>query len=192
MIGFFDTSVHVALLRGEITVDHVLERAPVGPIRLSPVVASELLRGARGRAVAAVERMIKALVPLEPPGWGARWLEAGRLLSRVFADHQNVGLARLQNDVLIALTARHTGALLVTLDRHFTALSRVVPFGLVVLPVPACRQRSASPHSPPAGRLHVSVGPEPAVRQMRRAPAQDPPGLLRVCLQRRARGREPR
>jgi predicted nucleic acid-binding protein len=134
MIGFFDTSVHVALLRGEFTLDDVLERAPVGPIRLSPVVASELLRGARGRAAAAVDRLIESLVPIEPPAWGARWLETGRLLARLFPDHDRIGLARLQNDVLIALTARHTGALLVTLDRHFAALRRVVPFGLVVLP----------------------------------------------------------
>jgi len=134
MIGFFDTSVHVALLRGELTVDGVLDRARVGPIRLSPIVASELLRGARGRAAGAVERLIDTLVPLEPPGWGARWLETGRLLARLFPDHEKVGLARLQNDVLIALTARHTGSLLVTLDRHFAALRRVVPFGLVILP----------------------------------------------------------
>src|SRR5437867_3678015 len=102
MIGFFDTSVHVALLRGRWTLDEVLGHAPVGPVRLSPVVASELLRGSHGRARRAVERLVSQLVPLEPPGWRARFLEAGRLLPRVFAAHEDIGLARLQNDVLIA------------------------------------------------------------------------------------------
>jgi predicted nucleic acid-binding protein len=133
MIGFFDTSVHVALLRGALTLDAVLERVAVGPIRLSPVVACELLCGARGKAGRAVERIVARMVPLEPPSWRERLLEAGRLVPRVFPDHEDVGLARLQNDVLIALTARHTGALLVTLDLHFETLQRHLPFRVVVL-----------------------------------------------------------
>jgi predicted nucleic acid-binding protein len=133
MIGFFDTSVHVALLRGALSLDHVFERASAGPVRLSPVVASELLRGTRGKARAAVERLIDRMVPLEPPAWKARFLEAGRLLPSIFTDHEEIGLARLQNDVLIALTARHTGALLVTLDAHFVSIRRHLPFSLVVL-----------------------------------------------------------
>jgi predicted nucleic acid-binding protein len=52
----------------------------------------------------------------------------------VFPDHEAIGLARLQNDLLIALTARHTGTLLVTSDPHFTALRRHVPFAVTVLP----------------------------------------------------------
>jgi len=59
------------------------------------------------------------------------------LLPRVFRDHEAIGLARLQNDLLIALTARHTGTLLVTSDRHFTALRRHVPFTVKV-----CRRAS--------------------------------------------------
>jgi predicted nucleic acid-binding protein len=133
MIGFFDTCVHVALLRGLVSLDDVLVRAPVGPVRLSPVVASELLRGTRGRARRSVERIIDRLVPIEPPPWGARFLEAGRLLPAIFADHEDIGLGRLQNDLLIALTARHTGAVLVTFDKHFRAVRGHVPFKLVVI-----------------------------------------------------------
>jgi predicted nucleic acid-binding protein len=133
MIGFFDTSIHVAILRDEVTLDAVLEHAPIGPIRLSPVVASELLRGSKGHARRAVERLVAQLVPLEPPSWRARLFEAGRLMPVVFPDHEEVGLARLQNDLLIALTARHTGALLVTRDAHFATLREHVPFKLVVI-----------------------------------------------------------
>jgi predicted nucleic acid-binding protein len=133
MIGFFDTSVHVALLRGQTSLDHVLSLAPIGPVRLSPVVASELLRGSKGRARRAVEKLVARLVPIEPPAWGARFVDAGRLLPRIFPHHEQVGLARLQNDVLIALTARHTGALLVTMDAHFSTVRRHLPFRLLVL-----------------------------------------------------------
>jgi len=132
MIVFFDTCVHVDLLRGALPPDAVQQRVS-GPIRLSPVVASELLRGARGNARAAVEQLIDRLQPIEPPSWRNAFLEAGRLLPDVFAHHEALGLAKLQNDVLLALTARHTGARLVTRDAHFTALRDRVPFECVVL-----------------------------------------------------------
>lgn len=128
MIAFFDTSLHVALLRGALALDDVLEKAPIGPVRMSPVVASELLRGARGRARRAVDRLVERLVPIEPPSWRDAFLEAGRLLPRIWSEHGSVGLARLQNDVLIALTARHSGGLLVTMDAHFDTLRRHLPF----------------------------------------------------------------
>jgi predicted nucleic acid-binding protein len=133
MIAFFDTSVHVDLLRGTLDVDAVAKHAP-GPIRLSPVVASELLRGARTRLRIEVERLIDRLHGIEPPSWRAAFYAAGRLLPLVFPDHEEVGIANVQNDVLLALTARATGARLVTRDRHFMALGRYVAFDCVLLP----------------------------------------------------------
>ena len=133
MIAFFDTSVHVDLLRGELRVTDVLAQVHGGPVRLSPIVASELLRGASTKAARVVERLVTTLVPIEPPSWRGAWLEAGRLLPKVFADHESVGLARLQNDVLLALTARHTGAVLVSKDRHFAQLQGQIRFSAVLL-----------------------------------------------------------
>jgi predicted nucleic acid-binding protein len=52
----------------------------------------------------------------------------------VFPDHETIGLARLQNDLLLALTARHTGSLLVTSDAHFAALQRRVVVHAEALP----------------------------------------------------------
>jgi len=49
-------------------------------------------------------------------------------------DHEDVGLDRLQNDVLLALTARSTGSLLLTRDRHFQTLRRHVPSAPRLLP----------------------------------------------------------
>jgi hypothetical protein len=64
----------------------------------------------------------------------ACWLETGRLLPRVFPDHEAIGLARLQNDLFLALTARYTGSLLVTGYGHFTALRRHMSFTVKVDP----------------------------------------------------------
>ena len=62
--------------------------------------------------------------------WRRCWIEAGRLLPKIFPDHEEIGPARLQNDALLALTARYTGALLATRDPHFTAVRRHVTFAL--------------------------------------------------------------
>lgn len=133
MIAFFDTSVHVALLRGDLPPDLALDAVGGGPVRLSPVVASELLRGPTGRAARAVTKLVAQLVPLEPPSWRRCWIDAGRILPKIFAHHEEVGLARLHNDVLIALTARHTRRAVATLDAHFRSIRRYVPFSLFVL-----------------------------------------------------------
>ena len=134
MVAFFDTSIHIDLLRGTRSLATVLAALGDPPVRLSPVVASELLRGVSGRGTRSVMRLVRGLVALEPPSWRACWLETGRLLPRVFPDHEAVGLARLQNDLLLALTARHTGSLFVTGDAHFSALRRHVSFAVKVLP----------------------------------------------------------
>jgi predicted nucleic acid-binding protein len=133
MIAFFDTSVHVDILRGDLKLADVLDRVHGGPIRLSPIVASELLRGASSKALRSVQRIVSSLVAIEPPSWRSAWLETGLLLPRIFADHEAVGLARLQNDVLLALTARHTGAILVSKDQHFVELKRRLRFAALAL-----------------------------------------------------------
>ena len=133
MIAFFDTSVHIPLLLGAVSPDRVLHEVAALSVRLSPVVASELLRGTSGRGRRAVEALVARLVPLEPPSWRRCWLEAGRLLPRVFPHHEGLGLARLQNDCLLALTARHTGAVLVAADRQFETIRAHVPFTLRLL-----------------------------------------------------------
>ena len=136
MLAFFDTSIHIDLLRGTRPLAHILDAVGNPRVRLSPVVASELLRGVSGGGTRSVMRLVRRLVPLEPPSWRACWLETGRLLPRVFPDHEAIGLARLQNDLLLALTARHTGSVFVTGDAHFTALRRYVSFTVKVLPSP--------------------------------------------------------
>jgi|SRR5687768_3619856 predicted nucleic acid-binding protein len=130
MIAFFDTNIHISLLTAAISFDHVVQQTGSFPIRLSPIVASELLGGVSSQPRGVVERLVRQLVSLEPPSWRQCWHDAGRLLPRIFPQHQEVGLSRLQNDLLLALTARHTGALFVTTDGHFETIRRLLPFRL--------------------------------------------------------------
>ncbi|MFN8643562.1 MAG: hypothetical protein U0802_18570 [Candidatus Binatia bacterium] len=74
-LAFFDTSIHVDILEDTPAFAQVLEAAGNPPVRLSPVVASELLRGVSGRGTPGVMRLVRGLVPLEPPSWRACWLE---------------------------------------------------------------------------------------------------------------------
>ena len=99
MIAFFDTSVHVDVLTGRLLLDDALQAVGGSPVRLSLVVASELLRSATGSAVACVDELVRRLVTIEPPSWRRCWIDTGRLLPKVFRHHEAVGLARLQNDV---------------------------------------------------------------------------------------------
>jgi predicted nucleic acid-binding protein len=130
MILFFDTNVHISLLTGAVSFDQVIQQTGTFPVRLSPIVACELLRGVSSPPRSIVERLVRQLVALEPPSWRRCWYDAGRLLPRVFPRHEEVGLSRLQNDLLLALTARHTGALFVTSDGHFQTIRRLLPFRL--------------------------------------------------------------
>lgn len=134
MIAFFDTNVHIGLLVGALSWEEVLRYADHRRVRLSPVVAHELLRGTCGRTRRIVEKLIRQLVPLEPPSWRRCWFETGRLLPQIFPGHEEVGLARLENDALLASTARHTGALFLTRDGHFDAIRRHTSFPLRRLP----------------------------------------------------------
>jgi predicted nucleic acid-binding protein len=133
MIAFFDTSVHIPLLSGSMAWDTALQIVGRCPVRLSPVVASELLRGVTGSDRSHVETLIAQLLPLDPPSWRRCWYDTGRLLPKIFPDYEGVGLARLQNDCLIALTARYTGSLLLTADGHFAAIRRHVRFSLRIV-----------------------------------------------------------
>lgn len=131
MIAFFDTSIYLDLFAGDLTAASLGEIFGHYIIRISPVVLHELYRGTRTkRDRRTVDRLASHLLRVQPPSWEQAWIRAGRLLPQLFPDHETIGLARLQNDLLLALTAHGQGALLVSRDGHFQAIQRLLPFDL--------------------------------------------------------------
>lgn len=112
----FDTSIFIDHLRTGCHEQRI--ESLTGLIRTSSVVLAELWRGATRPAerklLQALERNHPILTPTEK-----NWLESGRIVGQIRADK---GFAReklrdLHFDVLIALTARSFGALLITSNR---------------------------------------------------------------------------
>jgi predicted nucleic acid-binding protein len=115
-IIIFDTSVFIDDLR---TARHkAMVNSVAGLIRTSSVVLAELWRGATQdqelHFLKALERNHPLLTPTKQ-----NWLESGEILSKLIKARgfSPEKLRDLQFDVLIALTARSHGALLITTNR---------------------------------------------------------------------------
>jgi predicted nucleic acid-binding protein len=119
----FDTSVFVDNLRSG-RHQHRIESLR-GLIRTSSVVLAELWRGAtkpaEQRFLRALEKNHPILTPTEK-----NWVESGELLAKINGDqgYAPTKLRDLHFDVLIALTARSHGALLITSNRSDFELIR--------------------------------------------------------------------
>ena len=89
-----------------------------GLIRTSSVVLAELWRGATKPAEREFLQVLEQNHPLLTPT-EKNWLESGRILGQIYADKGGTydKLRDLHFDVLIALTARSYGAVLITSDR---------------------------------------------------------------------------
>jgi predicted nucleic acid-binding protein len=134
MIVFFDTSVYIDLFAGTLTTARLQDYFGHHIIRVSPIVLHELYRGTRtktGRR--SVDKLANQLLRIKPPSWERAWITAGQLLPELFPDHESVGLAKLQNDLLLALTARSQGTILVSRDKHFSDMQRLVTFRLELI-----------------------------------------------------------
>jgi len=112
----FDTSVFIDHLRTGCHQQRI--ESLTGLIRTSSVVLAELWRAATKPPewgfLQALERNHPILTPTEN-----NWLESGHILQRIYSDKGFMPdkLRDLHFDVLIALTARSYGALLITSDR---------------------------------------------------------------------------
>lgn len=115
-VVIFDTSVFIDHLRTGCHQQRI--ESLTGLIRTSSVVLAELWRSSTKPAerefLQALERNHPILTPTEK-----NWLESGRILGQIYADKGFLPakLRDLHFDVLIALTARSHGALLITSDR---------------------------------------------------------------------------
>lgn len=130
-----DTNVFIDWLN-----DGLHEEIVIGTGRtrlLSSVVLLELRAGASNarahKQVDTLARRFLAAQRLIAPSSDA-YDAAGRVLGRLRRSGREVRRASLVNDVLIALTAREHGAVVVTRDRSdFEAIRKHVDFGLEVV-----------------------------------------------------------
>jgi len=115
-IIIFDTSIFIDHLRTNKYGKHIQDVS--GLIRNSSVVLAELSRGATSEAeehfVATLAKNHPILIPTEK-----NWLESGVVLSKIYKakGFDPEKLRDLHFDVLIALTARNHGAIVVTSNR---------------------------------------------------------------------------
>jgi predicted nucleic acid-binding protein len=112
----FDTSIFIDNLRSGRHQRRI--ESVTGLVRTSSVVLSELWRGAAKKAEREFLRALQKNHPVLTPTEN-NWLESGQILGKIYADHGFAPnkLRDLHFDVLIALTARSYGALLITSNR---------------------------------------------------------------------------
>ena len=136
----FDTSVYISAIRGGLfspvfrMLQETLPRA-----FLASVVSAELLAGATNpaarRTVMDFVRRAHKVRRVVTPDAGT-WERAGTLFSEIRqgSPHLRPQVKMLWNDVLIALSARQVGAMIVTRNaRDFELLRQYIPFELHIL-----------------------------------------------------------
>ena len=114
-----DTNIYFAVLRSPAFLQaHQALLRRIGPATyLSSVVLLELLQGAKGdiarariaQATQTLERTGRVIAPTH-----ADWVTAGTTQSRIRDEHASLRSKAVQNDLLIACTARRIGAVVVT------------------------------------------------------------------------------
>jgi predicted nucleic acid-binding protein len=137
----FDTGVYITAIRGglESPAAHALQAA-LPRSYLSSVVSAELRAGATSetarRAVHQFTRWAQRVGRVVTPS-AASWERAGDVLGQIRRKEPNLRskVPSLWNDLLIALSARQIGALVVTSNRvDFETLRRYLRFDLRVFP----------------------------------------------------------
>jgi len=129
-----DTSIYITALRaGDDAVLKLRRFTPGAPVWLSSVVLEELYAGVKPRDSRIVERLERdfdkagrMLVPNL-----SDWTLTGKLLARLAAkyDYEQIGQARLTNDVLVAMSAGRRGITIITAnERDFGRLAQFHPF----------------------------------------------------------------
>ena len=132
MIAFFDTNIYSDYLKGAFPKENYEKYLEKYLFRMCPVVYQELIRCIRTESLKKkVESATKRIIFLPPPTTNM-WIKAGELAGKLLGNHDERTLEKIQNDLLIALTARENGALLITQDKFFRALQKNIPFHLIL------------------------------------------------------------
>lgn len=126
MLALFDTNIYIGDLSDTIPETQTQLWRSQYVIRLSPIVHHELLRGAKEKHW--VDE-IKQKTVMTPAPTTKMWEKSAEVLRElVIKLGLNEQMFRLQNDVLLALTARHIGALVISQDKHFLEIATIIPF----------------------------------------------------------------
>jgi predicted nucleic acid-binding protein len=132
--ALFDSSIYISGMRqGDDAILSLRRFSVDAPLWLSAVVLEELYAGASDRVRQVVERLERdfdrvkrVLVPNLND-----WTQAGRVLARVAAKYhyENIGLGRLTNDALIAMSAARMGVRVITAnEQDFSRLAEFRAF----------------------------------------------------------------
>lgn len=126
-----DTSVYIDYWERGLYISTLEQIRRTFIVRNSSVVLSELYRGAKTKQAL---HLVEGLYKLSKPCWtpnGEDWRTAGKILRQVGQKHgwEARRIRDLQNDVLIALTARRYGATILTANQmDFVLLRNYVHF----------------------------------------------------------------
>jgi predicted nucleic acid-binding protein len=128
MIAVADTSVILDFLDGEILDPFSLIR-PYRLILISPVAFHEVLRTYPEEIHSRLtEELIQELLP--PPKL-EHWTESARILRKLYPLRREKNVARMQNDILIALAARDIDAPVWSRDTDFELVCDNLGVGLI-------------------------------------------------------------
>lgn len=125
----YDTAIYIDNFRSAPALEKYQLSNHQNKLRFSSVVFSELLRGCHtSKDRSEVLDMIDDVRSSTVTPTSLHWIQTGKLLScliegKKLSKHQ---LQSLQNDILIGFCAAHVGATLVTKDRDFKALEKIL------------------------------------------------------------------
>lgn len=134
MIAFFDTNIFIDYIKGIFPKKLYDQYREEYVIRMCPVVYQELIRCVRSESLKKrIKETVESFIFFPSPS-NNMWIKAGELAGKVIGTYDERALEKIQNDLLIALTALQNGATLITQDQHFQAIQRHVPFNLILHP----------------------------------------------------------
>jgi predicted nucleic acid-binding protein len=132
--ALFDSSIYISGMRqGDDAILSLRRFSVDAPLWLSAVVLEELYAGASDRVRQVVERLERDFDRVKRilvPNLGD-WTQAGRILARVAEKYhyENIGLGRLTNDALIAMSAARMGITVITAnEQDFSRLAEFRAF----------------------------------------------------------------
>lgn len=129
MIIVADTNILLDVLDDQIADPYSLIR-PYRVILFSPVTLHEALRAYPEELHASLIRELQQEVL--PAPLLEHWLESARILRKLYSHRQEKNIARMQNDVLIALAAREAKAPVWSRDTDFKGICDHIEVGLVM------------------------------------------------------------